>query len=185
MVEHNGSASQSWRSHIASGAAWKLEVASPGNCARARTHGRHGTAAASAGGIVITSSGVSLIENVEAAILPHPVTGFDVVAFVVSPRASLLAAADAPEAHGTICLEGTQWVRIAGSVEVMVVDNEGRREFRDHVLQAQGRTGFGGLVDGEADVIVIIHPEHLEPRRAPVRTARRAQRQPVLIGAGR
>lgn len=134
---------------------------------------------------MITANGVSLIENVEAAILPHPVTGFDVVAFVVSPRASLLAAADAPEAYGTICLEGTQWARIEGSVEVMVVDSAGRREFRDHVLGAQGRSGFGNLVDGEADVIVIVHPEHLEPRQAaPVRTAQRAQRQPVLIGAG-
>jgi hypothetical protein len=134
---------------------------------------------------VITAHGVSLIENVEAAILPHPVTGFDVVAFVVSPQASLLAAADAPEAYGTICLEGTQWSRIAGSIEVMMVDSEGRREFRDHVLEAEGRSGFRDLVDGEADVIVIVHPEHLEPRRTPVRTARRAQRQPVLIGAGR
>ena len=185
MVEHKGSASQSWRSHTASAVAWKLDVATPGSCSRARSHSRHDIAVASAGGIVITSKGVSLIENVEAAILPHPVTGFDVAAFVVSPKASILAAADAPEAYGTICLEGTQWARIAGSVEVMVVDSEGRREFRDHVLEAQGRTGFGDLVDGEADVIIIIHPEHLEPRRAPVRTARRAERQPVLIGAGR
>lgn len=132
---------------------------------------------------MITAGDVSLIENVETAILSHPVTGFDVVAFVVDAEAPLLAAACGLGAHGTICLEGTQWARISGSVEVMPADTRGRRDFRDEVMAALGSMRTAERCDDEA-VVVIIHPEHAESRKTPARKARRAHRQPVLVGAG-
>ena len=172
MVEYASSApSQLWRSHTSTKApAWTLDSALTGRCSRGRSTKK--SAHGAAGGIVITANGVSLIENVEAAILAHPVTGFDVVAFVVHKEASVLAACD-PGAHATICFEGTPWSRIEGGVEVIAVDSAGRRRFRDQVRAALGRTEASAGNNG--DVIVVVHPERLEPRTPLVAVTHRTQ----------